>query len=108
MKTLFELMLTLPTWVRLDPEGLGVGVGMTTGGTTTGVTGVTGSGVIDLQTDGCPLHAYPVTILQPEQPFDEAFPVSQVSGAMIIPSPQVGIHNPCEFAEKPSLAQVMH
>ena len=51
-------MFTLPTWVRVDPEGLGVGVGSTTGGvtiggvTTGGVTGVTGSGLINLQTDG--------------------------------------------------------
>ena len=114
MKTLFELMLTLPTWVRVDPEGLGVGMGSTTGGVTTGgvttggMTGVTGSGVINLQTDGCPLQAYPATILHPEHPFDELFPVSQVSGAMIIPSPQVGIQSPCELAENPSLLQVMH
>lgn len=102
MKTLLELMLTLPTWVRLDPEGL-VGTtggvrtgGVTTGGVTgvTGATGVTGVGLINLQTDGCPLHAYPVTILQPEHPFDVFLPVSQVSGAMMIPSPQVGIQSP--------------
>ena len=114
MKTLLELMLTLPTWVRVDPEGLGVGVGSTTGGVTTGgvitggVTGVTGSGLINLQTDGCPLQAYPETILQPEHPFDELLPVSQVSGAMMTPSPQVGMQSPCELAEKPSLVQVMH
>lgn len=117
MKTLLELMLTLPTWVRVDPEGLGVGVGSTTGGVTTGgvttggvtgATGVTGVGLINLQTDGCPLQAYPETILQPEHPFDELLPVSQVSGAMMTPSPQVGMQSPCELAEKPSLVQVMH
>ena len=117
MKTLLELMLTLPTWVRVDPEGLGVGVGSTTGGVTTGgvttggvtgATGVTGVGLINLQTDGCPLQAYPETILQPEHPFDELLPVSQVSGAMMTPSPQVGMQSPCELAENPSLVQVMH
>lgn len=114
MNTLLELILTLPTWVRVDPEGLGVGVGLTTGGVTTGgvttggVTGADGSGVINLQTDGCPEQAYPETILHPEHPFDELLPVSQVSGAIIIPSPQVGMQSPCELAEKPSLVQVMH
>jgi hypothetical protein len=110
MKTLLELILTLPTWVRVDPEGLGGSTGgVTTGGVTTGgVTGVTGSGLINLQTDGCPLQAYPETILHPEHPFDELLPVSQVSGAMMTPSPQVGMQSPCELAENPSLVQVMH
>lgn len=97
MKTLLELMFTLPTWVRVAPEGL-AGVGSTTGGVTTGgVTtgGVTGvGGATALQIDGCPLQVYPDTILQPEHPFDALLPVSQVSGAMIIPSPQVGMQSP--------------
>lgn len=101
MKTLLELMFTLPTWVSVAPEGLtgGVGIGLTTGGVTTGgvttggVTGV-GVGVTDLQTDGCPLQVYPDTILQPEHPFDALLPVSQVSGEMMMPSPHVGMQSP--------------
>ncbi len=95
MKTLFELMFTLPTWVRVAPEELiGSPPGGVTGGITTGgITGV-GVGVTGLQTDGCPLQVYPDTILQPEHPFDALLPVSQVSGEMMMPSPQVGMQSP--------------
>lgn len=105
MKTLFELMLVVPTWARaadavdwllslvvLGVVGAGVGVGV----------------AVDLQTDGCPEQAYPVCIWQLEHPAEGVLPLSQVSLPTINPSPQVGLQTPCELAEYPVAAQVRH
>ena len=57
MKTLLELMLVVPSWVRAALAGVGAGVGVGVG------TGVgAGAGAVDLHTDGCPEQVYPLWI----------------------------------------------
>lgn len=91
MKTLLELMLVVPNWERAAAAGVGAGVGV--GVVVVFLAGV-GAGVLDLQTEGCPLQINPVTIWQLIHPADELLPASQVSDPTIIPSPHLGAQTP--------------
>jgi len=96
IKTLFELILAFPTWTN----GSGLEAGGAAGVGLLGVTG--GTGTVDLQTDGCPVHSQFGWILHPTQPADDTLPVSQLYPATIIPSPQTGAQAPWELATYPA------
>lgn len=102
MKTLLELMLTVPTWDSAAEAG------MTTGGSVLVVVLVVGvAGVaVDLQTEGWPLQTNPFCTWQLLQPAEEPLPVSQVSVPTMRPSPHFGVQAPCELGENPALVQV--
>lgn len=105
MKTLLELMLVVPNWARAAAVG---GVVMFVGGFLGVVVlaaGV-GAGVLDLQTEGCPLQINPVTIWQLTHPADELLPVSQVSDPTIMPSPHLGAQTPWALGANPEAEQV--
>lgn len=56
MKTLLELMLVEPTWDKAGRAGVGGVEGVEGSLGVEGVVGV-GTGAVDLQVEGCPLHA---------------------------------------------------
>jgi hypothetical protein len=106
MKTLLELMLVLPLWVRAGPEGITGVLFLLTGGITV-VLGVVGAAV-DLQTEGCPLQANPLWILHLTHPGEDDAPVSHCSFPTINPSPHWGTQTPWALGVNPVVAQVMH
>jgi len=89
MKTLFELMLGVPTRTKTEPvagvAGAGVGVGGL-GGVGVGA----GGAVVFLQTEGVPAQFHPLVILHSMHPAEKLAPVSHCSLPMMIPSPHLG------------------
>lgn len=83
----------VPNWASAAAVGVGVVVVFVVVVVVVFLAGV-GAGVLDLQTEGCPLQINPVTTWQLTHPADAALPESQVSVPTIIPSPHLGAQTP--------------